>query len=132
MSEQESLREIRKQPQRKIILHHDNAICHTSAETIRCLEDERIDLTGHSPYSPDLAPNDFCLFPIVKNKLRGRRFSSRKEAIDAFKMHVLEMHQSDRRKEVIEQSRGAGLGYGVRLQTRGSTYRSAVDCIHRV
>ncbi|GBP82492.1 hypothetical protein EVAR_58538_1 [Eumeta japonica] len=35
----------------------------TSAETTRFLEGQMIELTGHPPYSPDLAPNDFYLFP---------------------------------------------------------------------
>jgi transposase len=28
----------------------------------------------HPPYSPDLAPSDFFLFPKMKLKLKGRRF----------------------------------------------------------
>jgi hypothetical protein len=28
----------------------------------------------HSPYSPDLAPNDFFLFPKIKEILKGRHF----------------------------------------------------------
>ncbi|GBP43665.1 hypothetical protein EVAR_30499_1 [Eumeta japonica] len=66
-----------------------------SAKTTRFLESQKIELTGHPPNSPALAPNDFYLFPNVKNKLRGQRFSSRKEAIDAFKMHVLQIPQSE-------------------------------------
>ncbi|CAH2106206.1 unnamed protein product [Euphydryas editha] len=49
---------------------------------------------GHPPYSPNLAANDFCLFPHISNKLRGQRFSAREEAVDAFKNHVLEAHQT--------------------------------------
>lgn len=30
----------------------------------------------HPPYSPDLAPSDYFLFPNLKKKLRGRKFSS--------------------------------------------------------
>ncbi|GBP15921.1 hypothetical protein EVAR_12507_1 [Eumeta japonica] len=51
--------------------------CHTSAERTRFSEGQKIELTDHPPYSPDLAPNDVYLFPSVKNKLRGQRFSSR-------------------------------------------------------
>ena len=43
------------------------------------------------PYSPDLAPNDLFLFRYVKNKMRGQRFSIPEEAVDAFRMHVLEI-----------------------------------------
>jgi len=42
---------------------------------------------GHPPYNPDLAPNDFFLFPHIKNKLRGQRFPTPEKAVDAFKMH---------------------------------------------
>ncbi|GBP67182.1 PiggyBac transposable element-derived protein 3 [Eumeta japonica] len=88
----EALEEIRiNNRQRRIILHHDYGSYHTSAETVSFLEGQKIELTDHPPYSPDLASNDFYLFPSVKNKLRGQRFSSREEAVDAFEIHVLEI-----------------------------------------
>ena len=34
------------------------------------------ELLPHPPYSPDLAPSDFYLFPNMKKHLRGRVFSS--------------------------------------------------------
>jgi hypothetical protein len=33
----------------------------------------------HPPYSPDLAPCDFFLFPKMKLKLKGRRFDTIEE-----------------------------------------------------
>jgi histone-lysine N-methyltransferase SETMAR len=30
----------------------------------------------HPPYSPDLSPCDFILFPKMKTKLKGRRFDA--------------------------------------------------------
>ena len=36
---------------------------------------------GHSPYSPELAANDFSLFPLNKKKLHGERFSSREDIV---------------------------------------------------
>ena len=53
---------------------------------------------SHSPYSPDLAPNDLFLFPYVKNKMRGQRFSTPEETVDAFRMHVLEIPRSEWKK----------------------------------
>ena len=50
---------------------------------------------SHPPYSPDLSPNDSCLFPHVKNNMRGQRFSTPEEAIVTFRMHVLEILQSE-------------------------------------
>ena len=38
----------------------------------------------HPPYSPDLAPCDFCLFPKLKEKLRGCHY----ETIDEMKEAV--------------------------------------------
>ncbi|GBP46391.1 hypothetical protein EVAR_36371_1 [Eumeta japonica] len=73
-------------------------VYHTSAKTTRFLEGHKIKLTGHLPYSSDLALNDFYLFSSVKNKLRGQRFSSNEKAVDAFKMHVLEIPQSEWKK----------------------------------
>ncbi|GBP41754.1 hypothetical protein EVAR_33745_1 [Eumeta japonica] len=70
----EVFKEIRKNSQRRIILHLNNTRCYTSAETTRFLEGQKIELAGHPPYSPNLGPNDFYLFPSVKNKLRGQRF----------------------------------------------------------
>jgi len=91
--------EIRKtNRRRRIILHHDNASSHTSAQTTAYLSTQHIELMGHPPYSPDLAPNDFFLFPHIKNKLRGQRFSTPEEAVDAFKTLVLEVPQSDWKK----------------------------------
>ncbi|EFN86181.1 hypothetical protein EAI_11269, partial [Harpegnathos saltator] len=52
---------------RRTILHQDNASSHTSAQTRDFLRTEKVELMGHPPYSPDLAPNDFFLFPQIKN-----------------------------------------------------------------
>jgi len=45
------------------------------------LRDLHYELLEHPPCSPDLAPNDFFLFP--KLFLAGQRFSSNQEAIAA-------------------------------------------------
>jgi histone-lysine N-methyltransferase SETMAR len=47
------------------------------------LRDLHYELLEHPPYSPDLAPSDFCLFPKPKLVLTGQRFSSNQEAIAA-------------------------------------------------
>ena len=49
---------------------------------------------NHPPYSPNLAPNDFFLFLYVK-QIRGQHFSTPKEAVDAYRMHVLGIPQSE-------------------------------------
>jgi hypothetical protein len=35
---------------------------------------KNIPVVSHPPYSPDLAPCDFFLFPKIKMKLKGQRF----------------------------------------------------------
>ena len=53
---------------------------------------------SHPPYSPDLAPKDLFLFPYVKNKIKSQRFSTPEEAVDAFRMHVSDIPQSEWQK----------------------------------
>jgi hypothetical protein len=43
----------------------------------------------HPPYSPDLAPCDFFLFPKMKLKLKGRQFDTN-EKIQAESQRVLD------------------------------------------
>ena len=44
----------------------------------------------HCPYSPDLAPCDFCLFPKLKEKLRGYCYETIEEMKEAV-MKVIDM-----------------------------------------
>ncbi|CAH1987046.1 unnamed protein product [Acanthoscelides obtectus] len=78
-------------PERRIILHQDNASSHTAQKTRQYLTEENVELLDHPPYSPDLSPNDFFTFPKIKNRLRGQRFKSPEEAVDAFKNAVLDL-----------------------------------------
>jgi len=92
----EVIDEIRKNNRkRRIILHHDNASSHKATQTNDYLKEKKIELMNHCPYSPDLSPNDFFLFPFVKNKMRGQRFTAPEEAVEAFKKHVFEIATSE-------------------------------------
>lgn len=73
---------------RGICLHIDNATAHSAARTLEFLERSRVKLVGHPPYSPDLAPCDFFLFPEVKKKIRGRTFLTPEEAVAEFVKEV--------------------------------------------
>jgi len=42
-----------------------------SAQSSAFLTGQNIELMGHPPYSPDLAPNDFFLYPHIELKVRG-------------------------------------------------------------
>ena len=62
---------------RGIKLLHDNAPAHKSCLVTDYLQENRIAVLPHPPYSPDLAPCDFWLNPLIKEALRGRKFESR-------------------------------------------------------
>ena len=59
------------------LLLHDNARPHTALRTKEATQKMKFDILSHPPYSPDLAPADFALFPRLKKLLRGRVFENR-------------------------------------------------------
>jgi histone-lysine N-methyltransferase SETMAR len=61
------------------LLHHDNAPSHTSVLTQQFLAKYKMAGIPHPPYSADLAPCDFFLFPKLKLNLKGRRFDTTEE-----------------------------------------------------
>jgi histone-lysine N-methyltransferase SETMAR len=65
------------------LLHQDNASAHTSNFVKELFKRLDIETLPHPPYSPDLAKCDFWLFPNLKNHIRGTKFDSRKELMDA-------------------------------------------------
>jgi histone-lysine N-methyltransferase SETMAR len=52
-------------------LLHDNAPSHNSLIVRRFLARNQVCVLNHPPYSPDLAPCDFSLFPKLKLELKG-------------------------------------------------------------
>jgi histone-lysine N-methyltransferase SETMAR len=53
-------------------LHWDNAPVHTAATVVDFLLAKGVKTVPHPPYSPDLTPGGFFLFPKVKAKLAGQ------------------------------------------------------------
>ena len=68
----------------EIIYHHDNAPSHRAADTLETIDFLGMERLEHAPYSPDLAPMDFALFPRLKSELRGKRFDD----LDHLRMSV--------------------------------------------
>ena len=62
-------------------LHHDNSPAHPAYVIHAFLAKNSMSLVRQAPYSPDLAPCDFWLFPKLKTILKGRRFQSREDII---------------------------------------------------
>ena len=71
------------------------------------LRDLHYELLGYPPYSPDLAPSDFCLFPELKifPKLKiflaGQRFSSNQEAIAAVEGYSADLRKNHYRDGIM-------------------------------
>ena len=58
-------------------LLYDNASSHTWVVVKSCLASEKVKVLNHPPYSPDLSPCDFFLFPRLKKMLSGNKYTSR-------------------------------------------------------
>jgi histone-lysine N-methyltransferase SETMAR len=59
-----------------VLILHDNARPHTSGTVSEILEKYGWQVLPHQPYSPDMSPSDFDLFPKLKKPLHGKRFRS--------------------------------------------------------
>ncbi|GBP78669.1 Histone-lysine N-methyltransferase SETMAR [Eumeta japonica] len=59
---------------RAVLFLQDNASVHTARVSRQALKNTGFSEIDHPPYSPDLAPSDYFLFPNLKKELRGRRF----------------------------------------------------------
>jgi len=60
-------------------LHHDNAPTQASLLIRSHMSKHQTFVVPHPPYSPDLAPADFFLFPKTKTTLKGCRFQTIEE-----------------------------------------------------
>jgi len=59
-----------------VLFLHDNALAHRELATHKKLAYLGSHCPDHPPYSPDLAPSDYHMFPGLKKQLKGRHFSS--------------------------------------------------------
>ena len=71
-----------------VLLLQDNAPPHTSAIAVAMATQCGFELLPHPPYSPDLAPSDYYLFPQIKLSLKGRVFSTDNDVMDAVDMYL--------------------------------------------
>ena len=66
-----------------VLFLHNNAPAHQTLATQKKLAYLGFQCLDHPPYSPDLAPLDYHLFPGLKKQLKVRHFSSDVEVIAA-------------------------------------------------
>ena len=100
----EVLREFRKRFRRKRpalfksgqwYFHQDNAPVHNSILVTDYLTKMGIKTVAHPPYSLDLAPCDFWLFPKLEEKLRGCRYETIEEMKEAVMKVIDTLTQED-------------------------------------
>jgi histone-lysine N-methyltransferase SETMAR len=65
------------------------------------LRDLHYELLEHPPYSPDLAPSDFSLFPKLKLFLDGQRFSSNQVGIAAVERYFADLTKNHYRDGIM-------------------------------
>ena len=75
-------------------LLHGNAPAHTSAIVTAFLKKEKVTVLPHPPYSPELAPCDFFLFPKLKAFLAGRKYQSRQALGSAIHQYLITVPKS--------------------------------------
>jgi len=66
-----------------VLFFHDNASAHRALAIQKKLVYLFFQCLDHPPYSPDLAPSGYHLFPGLKKQLNGRHLSSDAEVISA-------------------------------------------------
>ena len=73
---------------------HDNVPAHTSVIVTAILKKEKVTVLPHPPYSADLVPFDFFLFPKLKAFLAGRKYQSRQALGSAIHQYIITVPKS--------------------------------------
>jgi histone-lysine N-methyltransferase SETMAR len=68
MQVEDILKEKRRGNFTRVLSLHDNAPAHRALKTQKKLAYLGVQYLDHPPYSPDLAPSDYHLFPGLKKK----------------------------------------------------------------
>ena len=66
---------------------HDNTTPHMAAAPQELLQKSNWGVWPHPPYSPDLAPCDYHLFPKLKKEIGDRRFQNDEEVEEAVEIY---------------------------------------------
>jgi len=101
------------------ILHHDNAPCHTSLLVLQFLSNKNIMMCPHLPYSPDLAPCDFWLFPKVKMTMKVKHFELIQDIEAATTLRLKTLTKEDF-QNCFRQCKNNGISV---IEVRGSILR---------
>ncbi|GFR59176.1 transposase [Elysia marginata] len=74
---------------------HDNAGHHKARVTTQSLRELGIQVLPHPTYSPDLTQCDFWLFPILKDRLAGRKFDRIQDLVKAVNLELRTILEED-------------------------------------
>lgn len=84
-----------------VLLLQDNASSHTAGVSVATAAKCGFKILPHPPYSPDLAPSDYFLFPNLKRNLRGRKFDDEEEVIGAVDQYLEDQEETFYRKGLM-------------------------------
>jgi hypothetical protein len=87
------------------MLHHDKAIGSCVAPHLQLSGKKKTSFVPHPPYSLDLAPADFFLFPKLKTTLKGCRFQTVEEIQKIAKRELRAITESSKHNEHSRTSR---------------------------
>ena len=89
---------------KKVLFHQDNTPAHKSRIAMAKINELKFELLPHAPYSPDLAPSDYILFPNLKKWLSGQKCSNNEEVMSTVNGFFEEQESSYYKKgiELIE------------------------------
>ena len=83
-----------------VLLLQDKACARMAQVAMTAATECGFEILPHPPYSPDMAPSDFCLFPKLKSHLRGTQFGSNEGIIEAENKYLWDQDKSFYFKEI--------------------------------
>ena len=77
-----------------VLILHDNARPHIAKDVRELLDGYSWEVLPHPPYSPDMSPPEFDLFPKLKINMRGVRFSTLEDFSASVTRRVRQLNSS--------------------------------------
>ncbi|KAJ4450086.1 hypothetical protein ANN_01493 [Periplaneta americana] len=74
---------------------HDNAPCHVAEAVAELLRRWDWEVLEHPPYSPDVSPCDYDLFPRLKEPIRSKRFADIASVLHAVGQSIREIYRNN-------------------------------------
>lgn len=85
------------------VLHHDSVPCHTAIPIVMFSTSKNIPVIPRCPYSPNLSPRDFFLFPRLKNRKHSKGYNQPTEEYYSIWIPALEDWKRHLRCSVVSE-----------------------------